>query len=475
MLLPSAFFKTRICRPDFISFTIVFPSLSLSHFLSTFFQVGADFYSGRIDYPISQQQNNNDQQRHNDDDDNDDNKKATISVQVWDTPGRERYSNPNNNKKKTAMYMTSFSDHFLKNIDAVVLVYDVSSSTSFTHVLKWHSELMERLKNMELNGDRARPLPIVIVGNKVDIVEERDMTQKELRRKRKTNKEDSSSSSSGAVRQRDVLGLRSDFRGNDYRYEYYTANTVPSDFNTGNGSIGLSPTSASITTASSSAARNAGKQQQQQQQQHTTRNRFELSTYVREISSIFFGCGCLCVYIIFGSRQHRTTHLFFFFPLHFLLVSLYLSFSFSFFPITRRYMGTKTNYLESILSSEVYRGSYLDSLLSSEDKSHPDRDMVLLWCMRNGLMHMEVSAKRGDGINDLIQQLIKIAIEQQQQQQQQQLDSSNAATYGGAFLGSNGTNMMSLLQRNDELDLHKRYAPKSQSCFWLPFQRCCKP
>jgi hypothetical protein len=25
------------------------------------------------------------------------------------------------------------------------------------------------------------------------------------------------------------------------------------------------------------------------------------------------------------------------------------------------------------------------------------------------------------------------------------------------------------------LDLHKRYAPKSQSCFWLPFQRCCKP
>jgi predicted GTPase len=86
---------------------------------------------------------------------------------------------------------------------------------------------------------------------------------------------------------------------------------------------------------------------------------------------------------------------------------------------------------------------------------------------------MEVSAKRGDGINDLIQQLIKIAIEQQQQQQQ--LDSSNATIYGGAFVGSNGTNMMSLLQRNDELDLHQRYAPKSQSCFRLPFQRCCKP
>jgi hypothetical protein len=38
---------------------------------------------------------------------------------------------------------------------------------------------------------------------------------------------------------------------------------------------------------------------------------------------------------------------------------------------------------------------YVDSVLNTEDISHPDRDMVLLWCMRNGLTHMEVSALDG--------------------------------------------------------------------------------
>jgi hypothetical protein len=40
-------------------------------------------------------------------------------------------------------------------------------------------------------------------------------------------------------------------------------------------------------------------------------------------------------------------------------------------------------------------GWYLDSVLNTEDGSHPDRDMVLLWCMRNGLTHCEVSALDG--------------------------------------------------------------------------------
>jgi hypothetical protein len=80
---------------------------------------------------------------------------------------------------------------------------------------------------------------------------------------------------------------------------------------------------------------------------------------------------------------------------------------------------------------------------------------------------MEVSAKRNDGINALIQQLIKIAIEEREKQQL--IENNNERNFGGD--GSR----VSLLQRNAELDLHKRYAPKSQSCFRLPFQRCCKP
>ena len=199
--------------------------------------------------------------------------KKPISIQIWDTPGRERFVNPDEKTRYTA----SFSDNFLKNLDAVVLVYDVSSSTSFTHVLNWYYELIERIKRMKINHDRIRDLPIVIVGNKIDIFEERD-AQKELRQIE-------------VVQQRDVLGLTGNWTGRDYRYEY-----------------SASPPSTSSTMSSTTSKSSS----------------HELLTY---------------------------------------------------------YLGTNTNYLEAILNNEVDGGSYLDSLVSSEDKSHPDKDMVQLWCM----------------------------------------------------------------------------------------------
>jgi GTPase SAR1 family protein len=231
-----------------------------------------------------------------------------VSIQIWDTPGRERYVNNDNNK---ARHIASFSDSFFKNVDAAILVYDVSSSTSFTHVLKWHSELMERIRRMEASGERSKPLPIVIVGNKIDIFQERD-TQKELRKRE-------------VVKQRDVLGVAGKkFRGQDYRYEYsasmpYTASfSASASASRGMNSLGISTTStagadnAATTTTIVPSVRNGN--------DTSHRNRFEISTY----------------------------------------------------------MGTsnQTNYLEAILNNEVYRGSYLDSLLSSEDNSHPDKDMV---------------------------------------------------------------------------------------------------
>ena len=216
------------------------------------------------------QSNSNNKNKNN----NNSNKfKKPISIQIWDTPGRERFVNPDEKTRYTA----SFSDNFLKNLDAVVLVYDVSSSTSFTHVLNWYYELIERIKRMKINHDRIRDLPIVIVGNKIDIFEERD-AQKELRQIE-------------VVQQRDVLGLTGNWTGRDYRYEY-----------------SASPPSTSSTMSSTTSKSSS----------------HELLTY---------------------------------------------------------YLGTNTNYLEAILNNEVDGGSYLDSLVSSEDKSHPDKDMVQLWCM----------------------------------------------------------------------------------------------
>ena len=57
--------------------------------------------------------------------------------------------------------------------------------------------------------------------------------------------------------------------------------------------------------------------------------------------------------------------------------------------------GDQISFLEQNYFNNDVRGSYLESLLSTEDGSHPDKDMVLLWCYRNGLNHHEVSALDG--------------------------------------------------------------------------------
>lgn len=294
-----------------------------------------------------------------------------ISLQVWDTPGRERFVNPSGKTRYTA----SFSDSFLTDLDAVCLVYDVSSSTSFTHVLNWYYELIERIRRMKANNERLRPLPIIIVGNKIDIFQDRDTRQKELLNRKKE-----------IVKQRNVLGLAEKWRGRDYRYEY-SANA---------------PGLTSTPIKQSSAKR--------------SNNKLDDKSKV-------------------GEKEKRLELL--------------------------TYLGTNTNYLEAILNNEVYRGSYLDSLLSSEDNSHPDKDMVQLWCMRNGLIHMDVSAKSGAGIDDLIHQLINIALKQ--------VEENDGMT---AEMNKKLNELYcTTLKRNDELDLHQRYGPKSRSCF--P-NSCCK-
>ena len=105
--------------------------------------LGSDFYTGRIQNPLLNSAIMDDR------DDVGDEKKMTdatsgppnsfISMQVWDTPGRERFA-----ANRKAMYTASFSDSFFKNADAAILVYDITSSTSFTQLLKWHADLMER-------------------------------------------------------------------------------------------------------------------------------------------------------------------------------------------------------------------------------------------------------------------------------------------------------------------------------------------
>ncbi len=268
--------------------------------------IGADVYSSITTIrPSSDNRENNETAKEGEEKRNhgtttgNNNRKRKISIQVWDTPGRERFVNPNGKKRYTA----SFSDSFLRDLDAVCLVYDVSSSTSFTHVLNWYYELIERIRRMKAKNERTRHLPIVIVGNKIDIFQDRDTRQKELLNRKKES-----------VQQRNVLGLTEKWRGRDYRYEY---------------SANAPALSSTPTKTSSSSKINNDKIDGNTGDVVEEENRLELLTY----------------------------------------------------------LGTNTNYLEAILNNEVYRGSYLDSLLSSEDNSHPDKDMVQLWCMVSTFQH----------------------------------------------------------------------------------------
>jgi small GTP-binding protein len=160
--------------------------------------LGSDFYTRRIPNPLSDPCLD-----YGDDDEKKMDPPLNVSMQVWDTPGRERFAA--NRKFK---YTAAFSDSFFKNADAALLVYDITSSTSFTQLLNWHYDLQERIRRLQASGQRTRPFPVLIVANKMDILQERD-TIMDQHHNIKT------------VDQRDVMGLTGkDFRGKDSRYEY---------------------------------------------------------------------------------------------------------------------------------------------------------------------------------------------------------------------------------------------------------------
>ena len=83
------------------------------------------------------------------------NSKKTLKLQIWDTAGQERYMSLNQNL-------------FLK-VHGVILMYDISNRDSFDHLTNW----------IELIKDTISEIPIVLVGNKIDKVDERIVSYEE--------------------------------------------------------------------------------------------------------------------------------------------------------------------------------------------------------------------------------------------------------------------------------------------------------
>jgi small GTP-binding protein len=78
-----------------------------------------------------------------------------VKLQIWDTAGQERYHR-------------ILASTFYRRANGIVLVYDLKNQESFNHVENWMKQIRQK----------ADPgIEIVLVGNKLDLVEEQDFTQ----------------------------------------------------------------------------------------------------------------------------------------------------------------------------------------------------------------------------------------------------------------------------------------------------------
>lgn len=84
----------------------------------------------------------------------------TIKVQIWDTAGQERYK--------------SITTAYYKGAKGAFVVYDISKKDSFANVDKWIGEL-------KTHGDAE--VYVLLVGNKCDLEEQRQVTTEEAAKK----------------------------------------------------------------------------------------------------------------------------------------------------------------------------------------------------------------------------------------------------------------------------------------------------
>jgi GTPase SAR1 family protein len=327
--------------------------------------LGSDFYVGTV--PLR--------------DDGSGTSAAQIRIQMWDTPGKENFAFAKGKRLATPQYAAALAGSFFQHADAVVLVYDMTSSTSFTRLLKWYADLLELFQK------QTRPLPILIVANKLDLF------QADRPGARHPPKQ---------VPQRDVLGLSGRYYGKDLQYEYSVSTSPPdvaaSSLNNNSEKRGRGSNGEASGHSDHNNSSKGNNKTTRLSRKERNRRRMEISTY----------------------------------------------------------LVTRDNWTND--------GSYLESLLQSEDGSHPDREMVMLWCKRNHLTLYEVSAATGEGVSECVEALTQLALESRRKR-----DSDNGDG-GEDDYHRNPTPPLTAPPRwgrNKELDLQERYAPKEENCFSL--------
>ena len=80
-----------------------------------------------------------------------------VKLQIWDTAGQERFR--------------AITDQYYKGAAGIVIVYDLAARKSYESVGNWLSEVRRCVESEEV--------PIILVGNKKDLVDERVITVEE--------------------------------------------------------------------------------------------------------------------------------------------------------------------------------------------------------------------------------------------------------------------------------------------------------
>jgi small GTP-binding protein len=84
----------------------------------------------------------------------------TVRLQLWDTAGQERFR--------------SLIPSYIRDSSVAVVVYDISNRVSFQNTSKWVDDV---------RGERGNDVIIVLVGNKTDLNDKRQVTTEEGERK----------------------------------------------------------------------------------------------------------------------------------------------------------------------------------------------------------------------------------------------------------------------------------------------------
>ena len=81
----------------------------------------------------------------------------TVQVKLWDTAGQERFK--------------TLTPSFLRNAEGVIIVFDVTSQDSFDNVKGWINSIKSNI------GENV--IPIIIVGNKIDMENLREISKED--------------------------------------------------------------------------------------------------------------------------------------------------------------------------------------------------------------------------------------------------------------------------------------------------------